>query len=87
MVVVPHRAALGAAVPVVPVGTAAAGIALVQPTVPLALVGTTAHLSVVRIGNVISSGGPCPHMTAIFDRSNQPLRARDTGLVILGETH
>jgi hypothetical protein len=33
------------------------------------------------------TGGPCPHMTALMDSSNQPIRESSTGLVILVETH
>ena len=32
-------------------------------------------------------GGPCPHMTALMDTYNQPIRESATGFVILVETH
>lgn len=84
--------------PAVPVIVAAPAVRVVAASAApvLAAVGAAAvdvtigtlSIGVIRIGEIIGdTGGPCPHMTALMDSANQPIRESPTGFVILVETH
>lgn len=65
---------------------AAATVTLPDPTGVLLQVDLVTALFDVT-SQSSGGSGPCPHMTALMDSSNQPIRESATGLVILVETH
>jgi hypothetical protein len=86
--VAPQVPVVAMGLPPVPVITTRVPLAVIAAAVPQAVTISEVHIGVVRIDSIVVGGGsPCPHLTALLDRSDQPIRARDTGLVILVETH
>lgn len=76
-------------VPPVPVASLLAALGVVQAAVPVPVCVSEVRIGVVRIDEIIvgPSGSACPHMTALMDAYNQPIRESSTGFVILVETH